>query len=72
MPVAVPNLLTVQMFVQKHPAFTAGGLRWLLFHRQENGLSRAVVRCGRKLLIDEEEFFSWLSEQQNEERAGNG
>ena len=29
-----------------------------------NGLNVALVRIGRKLLIDEEKFFQWINEQQ--------
>jgi hypothetical protein len=58
-----PTLLTVQQFAQAHPAFTHGGLRWLLFHRQQNGLERAVVKVGRKVLIDVDQFFLWLAQQ---------
>ncbi len=71
MSIGVPTLLTVQQFAEKHKGFTLGGLRWLLFHRDTNGLSRAVVRVGRKILLDEEEFFAWLDEQngRSEEQA---
>ncbi len=57
-----PTLLTVNQFCQQHPAFTPGGVRWLLFHREENGLHRAVVKVGRRVLIDVDEFFRWLDQ----------
>ncbi len=57
------RLHTVRQFCQAHPAFTPGSLRWLLFHRQTNGLERAVVHIGRRLLIDEDRFFAWVDEQ---------
>ena len=62
---AIPpySLLTVKQFCQQHPAFTHGGLRWLLFHRQENGLNRAVFKVGRRILIDVDQFFGWLAQQ---------
>jgi hypothetical protein len=56
-------LRTVRQFCQKHPAFTLGSTRWLLFHRQTNGLEEAVVKIGRRVLIDEDKFFDWLDEQ---------
>jgi hypothetical protein len=62
-PISRRRLHTVRQFCQAHPAFTLGGIRWLLFHRQTNGLERAVVRVGRRILIDEEKFFGWLDEQ---------
>ena len=47
------------------PAFTNGGLRNLIFKEQTNGLrtSGAVVRVGRKVLIDLDKFFIWVAEQ---------
>jgi hypothetical protein len=57
------RLHTVRQFCQAPPAFTLGGMRWFLFHRQTNGLERAVVKVGRRILIDEEKFFGWLDAQ---------
>lgn len=64
------RLLTVSQFVEKHSWATKGGLRGLLFNRRKNGLDAAVVRLGRKLLLDEEQFFQWLESRGRE--AGNG
>lgn len=68
------NLLTVRQFSNKHPAFTQGSLRNLIFLSSSrkkskgivtgNGLNVALVRIGRKLLIDESKFFQWIDEQQ--------
>jgi hypothetical protein len=57
---ALPTLLTVKQFNQKHPAFPIGGLRHQIFHEHENGLSEAgaIVRIGRKVLINEERYFA--------------
>jgi hypothetical protein len=60
----VPTLLTKKQFCAKHPAFSPGGLNWLLFLREQNGLATAVVRVGRRLLLDEQKFFTWLVKQQ--------
>ena len=57
------RLRTVQQFCQEHVAFTIGGLRWLLFHRETNGLNKAVVKIGRRVLIDEDKFFEWVMQQ---------
>ena len=56
------NLSTVHQFSQKHPAFTVGGLRWQIFNSRVNGLDQAgaILRVGRKVLIDEDRFFAWL------------
>lgn len=62
---ATRNLLTVQKFSEKHPAFTQGGLRWQIFHEHTNGLAEAgvILRVGRKVLIDEDRYFAWLDRQ---------
>jgi hypothetical protein len=36
-----------------------GGLRHLIFYEKTNGFSQCVVRVGRRVLIDENKFFSW-------------
>jgi len=63
---SIPSLLTVRQFSQKHPAFPEGGLRYRIFNSKANGLSQsgAIVRNGRRLLIDEERFFYWLRSDQ--------
>jgi hypothetical protein len=59
-------LFTVSQFAKKHPAFTVGGLRSLIFNEDTNGLaeSGAIVRIGRKVLIDGGKFFAWVEAQQ--------
>ena len=57
-----PNLLTVAQFTKKHEAFPEGGIRHQIFHENENGLAEAgaIIRVGRKVLIDEAKFFDWV------------
>jgi len=67
-------LSTVRQFADKHPAFSQGSLRNLIFLAEDrntskgvingNGLEIALVRIGRKLLIDEARFFEWIDAQQ--------
>lgn len=66
----VPTLLTVKQFPEKHPAFTEGGLRHLIFYAEANGLkqSGAIVRNGRRVLLNEKKFFAWL-EHKNQTTA---
>ncbi len=56
---------TVNQFIEEYPAFTTGGIRSLIFNEQSNGLSQsgAIVRIGRKVLIDEAKFFGWVQAQ---------
>ncbi len=77
------TLLTVKQFSERHPAFSQGGLRHLIFlsrtrqtSRGEvsgNGLDAALVRVGRRVLIDEARFFAWLDAQpgNSASRAGS-
>jgi hypothetical protein len=57
--------LTVQQFTTKHTAFNTGGLRSLIFNEHQNGLAKsgAIVRIGRKVLVREDLFFSWVESQ---------
>ena len=57
--------LTVQQFTNKHTAFNTGGMRSLIFNEHQNGLAKAgaIVRIGRKILIDEAKFFAWVESQ---------
>lgn len=69
-----PSLLTVRQFADKHSVFSQGSLRNLIFLSENrktsrgiisgNGLDVALIRIGRKLLIDEAKFFQWINEQQ--------
>lgn len=69
-----PVLLAVRQFADKHPAFPQGSLRNLIFLAESrkttkgtitgNGLDVALVRIGRKVLIDESKFFQWIDAQQ--------
>jgi len=63
-----PNrvLLTVRQFAERHPFLTESSLRFQIFNRASNRLelSGAIVRLGRKILIDEERYFAWVDSQQ--------
>lgn len=57
------TLLTVRQFTEKHPAFSQGGLRYIIFHAHENGFAKCIRRIGRKVLLDERAAFQWVDEQ---------
>lgn len=71
--------LTIRQLSERYPAFSEPSLRNLVFcakPRQStkgqipgNGLDKAILRVGRKVLIDAEGFQEWLQEKQG---AGNG
>lgn len=56
------KLYTINQFIEKYPVFTEGGLRHNLFYRATNGLDdcEAVIKVGRKVLIDEAKFLIWV------------
>ncbi len=56
------SYLTVNQFCDKHKAFKIGGVRSQIFYAEENGLkeSGAIVRDGRKILINERKWFARL------------
>ncbi len=59
---SVPTLLDVNQLTKKHTAFKLGGVRYEIFHGKQNGLEEvgAVVRKGRRVLIDEARYFTWI------------
>jgi hypothetical protein len=61
-----PILSTVPQFCTKHPFITQGGLRFQIFNEENNGLaeSGAIVRIGRRVLINEPKYFGWIESVQ--------
>lgn len=82
-PVASPQPVfrTVEQFAEVHPVFTASALRNLIFKAEPrksslgeipgNGLieAGAILRVGRKVLIDEDRFFAWVRSQSEARRT---
>ncbi len=59
-----PNrLIPVTRWSDYHLWPPVGGLRHLIFYANENGFAKVLKRCGRRVLIDEQEFFRWVEEQ---------
>lgn len=68
-------VFTVAQFAERNPAFSQSALRNLIFKAEEreganstiagNGLleAGAIIRIGRKILIDEARFFEWVESQ---------
>lgn len=76
------DLRTVKQFADTYPAWTEAALRALILNaapRQNsrgdpvagNGLAEAgaIVRVGRRVLISESRFFSWVAAQQRTQSA---
>jgi hypothetical protein len=56
------TLYTVAQFSERHSFISQGGLRFQIFNAENNGLASfgAIVRMGRKVLIDESRYFEWV------------
>lgn len=63
----MPQLITVAQFARAHPAFSEASLRWRLHHARRNGLetSGAIIRDGRRILIDADKFLAYLKARQS-------
>lgn len=57
------RLIPVTKWNEYYEFPTVPGLRWLIFNEKENGFSRCVRRIGRRVAIDEAEYFRWVDEQ---------
>lgn len=65
----VPRLYSIQQFAEKHPAFSESMLRWLRFNCESNGFRDAFVNVGRRVLIDEVQFFATIAAQNQNSSA---
>jgi len=70
------DLFSVAQFAQRRPAWSQSALRYLILCAEDrigasgeripgNGLAEAaaIVRVGRRVLIDEAAFFRWIARQ---------
>lgn len=58
------RLIPVPEWNDFHPWPPQGGLRHLIFHAETNGFAKAFKRVGRRVLVDEAEFFAAVERQQ--------
>ena len=65
------SIFPFKQFVTRNSCVTDGGMRYQIFEAKTNGLeqSGALIRIGRKILIDEEKYFEWLDHLQDKEAA---
>lgn len=59
--VSPPRLIPLTDWNKHHEWPPQGGLRHLMFHRETNGFAPAFVKCGRRVLVNETEFFNCIS-----------
>jgi hypothetical protein len=62
------RLIPVTKWNEYHPWPSVSGLRFLIFNEHSNGFHKCVLRIGRRVLIDEEQFFEWARNQQKENK----
>ena len=55
--------LTCSEWCKEHSWPPFGGLRHLIFHAATNGFEKVIRRCGRRVLLNEQEFFRWIEER---------
>ncbi|HRY14694.1 MAG TPA: hypothetical protein P5330_02330 [Candidatus Competibacteraceae bacterium] len=60
------RLIPLTEWHKHHPWPPHGGLRHLCFFKETNGFARAFKKVGRRVLIDEAEFFRCVDAQQQE------
>lgn len=58
----IRRLIPVSQFNKYHPDPSIAALRWLIFTNKD-GFCSCVVRRGRRVLIDELRYFTWIDEQ---------
>ena len=61
------RLYTVPDWPRVHTWPSTAGLRHLIFYARSNGFEKVLRRVGRRVLIDEAEFFQWLDDRQGKE-----
>ena len=57
------RLIPVTHWNRYHDWPPVGGLRHLAFFAEKNGFAKAFLKVGRRLLIDEAEFFRVIQEK---------
>jgi hypothetical protein len=62
------EIYTVEQTADEIPALTQSAIRWHLFNRNHNGLSKsgAIIKNGRRVLIDLPVYIEWLKSQGGE------
>lgn len=61
-----PRLVPVSKWATIHGWPSEAALRYYIFHAETNGFDRVIKRVGRRVLIDEANFFEWVDERTQE------
>lgn len=59
----IPSLFTINGFCEKHSFLTPSALRNKIFYSSQNRMDefQVIVKLGKRVYINENNFFSWLS-----------
>lgn len=60
------RLIPLTVWPAHHNYPPLGQLRALVFNAKDNGFDRCIRRIGRRILIDEAEFFAWVDAQKQD------
>lgn len=56
------SFLTLKQWMEKYKAIPEGGIRHLIFTNKDNFNGRVVKKLGRKILLDEHAFLSYIDD----------
>jgi len=66
----IRRLIPLTTWPNHHNYPPLGQLRALVFNAKTNGFERCIRRVGKRILIDEAEYFAWVDSQKfNQESA---
>lgn len=57
------RLYSIKEWIKRHPSMKEGGIRHLIFYGQQNGFDAVIKRVGRRVYIDEDDFFLWIEKE---------
>ena len=64
------RLIPLTDFPNHHAYPPIGQLRALVFNSKNNGFERCIRRVGKRILIDEAEYFAWVDNQKFNQESG--
>lgn len=66
------RIVPVKKIPELYPgAFTQQAIRWLIFNERKNGFYCCVRRIGKKVLIDLDQFESWIDKHASNHNETN-
>lgn len=63
------RLSTVKEMPKLYPVFTQDSIRWLIYNEKTNDFSKVLRRIGGKILIDLDDFESWITEHRGDKAS---